>query len=138
MPTSGTTIELIDDQFPKDDSASSGIVDEVDLTEANILATGLNKKAPRIVNGFGSLMGSKEMVSVEFDKKGNEKKSNLDRLLEKDNQEKEEAKTKIHISEQPWTLNNWHQHLNWLNVVLVCGMPMIGCTSLSLVKYLCI
>ena len=40
MPTSGTTIELIDDQFPKDDSASSGIVDEVDLTEANILATG--------------------------------------------------------------------------------------------------
>ncbi|CAI4473206.1 BBM_1a_G0019590.mRNA.1.CDS.1 [Saccharomyces cerevisiae] len=126
MPTSGTTIELIDDQFPKDDSASSGIVDEVDLTEANILATGLNKKAPRIVNGFGSLMGSKEMVSVEFDKKGNEKKSNLDRLLEKDNQEKEEAKTKIHISEQPWTLNNWHQHLNWLNMVLVCGMPMIG------------
>ena len=95
MPTSGTTIELIDDQFPKDDSASSGIVDEVDLTEANILATGLNKKAPRIVNGFGSLMGSKEMVSVEFDKKGNEKKSNLDRLLEKDNQEKKKLKLKF-------------------------------------------
>ena len=30
----------------------------------------------------------------------------------------------VHIIDQPWTLANWHQHLNWLNVVIL-GFPPI-------------
>ncbi|KAK9455025.1 hypothetical protein V1511DRAFT_499218 [Dipodascopsis uninucleata] len=35
----------------------------------------------------------------------------------------------LHISEQPWTLSNWHKHLNWLNVFLVVFIPSAGCTA---------
>ncbi|KAK8115724.1 fatty acid desaturase [Apiospora sp. TS-2023a] len=31
-----------------------------------------------------------------------------------------------HISEQPVTLRNWYQHLNWLNIYFVIIIPMIG------------
>lgn len=84
---------------------------EVDLAHANILATGLNKKQLRVVNGLGSLMGSKEMIASESDFSG--KNKNL-------------GKPEKHISEQPWTLDNWHKHLNWLNIVLVVIIPAIG------------
>lgn len=86
-------------------------LDEVDLVQANILAAGLDKKTVRVVNGLGKLMGSKEMVQVEFNK---------------DKPTSKISASTPHISEQPWTLNNWHEHLNWLNLVLVCGLPMIG------------
>jgi len=32
----------------------------------------------------------------------------------------------IHIIDQPWTLSNWHQHLNWLNVTILVGTPLLG------------
>lgn len=96
-------------------------MDEVDLVEANILASGANKKAVRVVNGLGSLMGSKSMVNVDF-----QEDSNMDYLLKRDKEEKERYAKNKHISEQPWTLNNWHQHLNWLNMILVVGIPSIG------------
>lgn len=31
-----------------------------------------------------------------------------------------------HISEQPVTLRNWYQHLNWLNIYFVIFIPLIG------------
>lgn len=96
-------------------------MEEVDLKQANILAAGANKKSVRIVNGLGSMMGSKSMVNVDF-----EKDSNMDYLLERDQQAKEKYANVQHISEQPWTLNNWHQHINWLNMILTVIIPSIG------------
>ncbi|KAH3903344.1 probable Acyl-CoA desaturase 1 [Saccharomycodes ludwigii] len=96
-------------------------MEQLDLVQANILASGANKKTVQVKNGLGSLMGSKEMVEVDF-----AKDSNMDYLLERDEQERLQYKSKKHISEQPWTLDNWHLHINWLNMVLVVGIPMIG------------
>lgn len=33
---------------------------------------------------------------------------------------------KVHISELPMTWSNWHQHINWLNTILIIGVPMMG------------
>jgi len=33
---------------------------------------------------------------------------------------------KPHISESPMTRANWYKHVNWLNVVLVVGVPIYG------------
>ena len=85
--------------------------DELDLKEANILATGMDKQQLRVVNGLGSLMGSKQMTQLD-DK---DPTATL-----------KDAQVRTHISEQPWTLSNWHKHLNWLNVVLVIMMPAVG------------
>ncbi|CCF55909.1 hypothetical protein KAFR_0A04740 [Kazachstania africana CBS 2517] len=76
--------------------------EEVDVKHANIIATGLNKKQLRVVNGLGSFMGSKEMVDLSL------------------------KTPKLHISEQPWTFSNWYKHLNWLNIILVIVIPLIG------------
>ncbi|KAK6822748.1 acyl-desaturase [Apiospora arundinis] len=35
-------------------------------------------------------------------------------------------KKKPHISAQPFTWDNWHQHINWLNVVFVILIPLYG------------
>lgn len=94
-------------------------MEQVDLVNANVLAAGANKKSVRVVNGLGSLMGSKQMADVDF-----ENDSNMDYLLEQDKKEKEKYKNKRHISELPWTLNNWHLHLNWLNLILVVAIPL--------------
>lgn len=32
----------------------------------------------------------------------------------------------LHIIDQPWTLSNWHEHLNWLHVVILVGVPILG------------
>ena len=32
----------------------------------------------------------------------------------------------LHIIDQPWTLSNWHKHLNWLHVVILAGVPLLG------------
>jgi stearoyl-CoA desaturase (delta-9 desaturase) len=32
----------------------------------------------------------------------------------------------LHIIDQPWTLSNWHNHLNWLHVVILVGVPLLG------------
>lgn len=33
---------------------------------------------------------------------------------------------KPHISESPITRANWYKHINWLNVVLIIGVPIYG------------
>jgi stearoyl-CoA desaturase (delta-9 desaturase) len=37
----------------------------------------------------------------------------------------------LHIIDQPWTLSNWHKHLNWLHVVILIGVPLLGLYGLS-------
>lgn len=96
-------------------------MEQVDLVSANMLAAGANKKSVRVVNGLGKLMGSKDMVNVDF-----EADSNMDYLLEQDKKDKEKYKNRKHISEMPWTVNNWHLHLNWLNLTLVVFIPLVG------------
>lgn len=36
---------------------------------------------------------------------------------------------KVHISEQPITLANWHRHVNWVNTSLVLIVPLGGCVA---------
>lgn len=104
-------------------------LEAVDVLEANVIASGANKKTKRIVNGFGSLMGSKEITQLHF--KETEEQKNVNSILEKDRLEKEKFAKKRHISEMPWTLDNWHQHINWLNFILVLFIPFIGFMSIS-------
>lgn len=35
--------------------------------------------------------------------------------------------SKKHITEYPITKKNWYKHVNWLNVVLIVGIPLFGC-----------
>ncbi|CDR42748.1 CYFA0S10e01838g1_1 [Cyberlindnera fabianii] len=96
-------------------------LENVDVLQANIIAAGTNKKAKRIVNSFGTLMGSRE-----YNEEQDEDSAGVQEILAKDKAEKAKWANKKHISEQPWTLQNWHQHINWLNVVLVMVIPAIG------------
>lgn len=34
---------------------------------------------------------------------------------------------KVHIADTKMTRQNWHKHVNWLNVVLILGVPLSGC-----------
>lgn len=106
-------------------------LEKVDVLQANIIAAGTNKKTRRIVNGFGSMMGSKEMTQPHFNDKED---VSVNDVLEKDRQEKEKWAKVKHISEQPWTINNWHQHINWLNVILVVGIPLAGMIAATRVE----
>jgi stearoyl-CoA desaturase (delta-9 desaturase) len=36
---------------------------------------------------------------------------------------------KPHITETPITWQNWYQHVNWLNVYFIGGIPLIGCIA---------
>jgi len=36
---------------------------------------------------------------------------------------------KPHITETPMTRKNWYKHVNWLNVVLILGVPLSGCIA---------
>lgn len=36
---------------------------------------------------------------------------------------------KPHITEYPITKRNWYKHVNWLNVYLIIGVPLIGLVS---------
>ncbi|KAJ6082968.1 hypothetical protein N7467_007103 [Penicillium canescens] len=36
---------------------------------------------------------------------------------------------KLHISEQPFTLGNWHKHVNWVNTSLILIVPFFGCIA---------
>lgn len=40
-----------------------------------------------------------------------------------------QSKMKKHITEQPITLRNWPQHLNWLHVSLLVFVPLLGLTG---------
>jgi stearoyl-CoA desaturase (delta-9 desaturase) len=33
---------------------------------------------------------------------------------------------KLHISEQPFTLHNWHRYVNWVNTTLILIIPFFG------------
>ena len=33
---------------------------------------------------------------------------------------------KPHITEEPITAANWYKHINWLNVVMIIGIPLYG------------
>ncbi|KAJ9635947.1 stearoyl-CoA 9-desaturase [Coniosporium tulheliwenetii] len=36
---------------------------------------------------------------------------------------------KPHITDTPITKKNWHKHVNWLNVFLIGGIPLMGCIA---------
>ncbi|CAI6090028.1 hypothetical protein V2G26_006482 [Clonostachys chloroleuca] len=36
---------------------------------------------------------------------------------------------KVHISDQPMTWSNWHQHVNWLNTTFIVFIPILGLIS---------
>ncbi|KAJ5725194.1 uncharacterized protein N7483_006551 [Penicillium malachiteum] len=36
---------------------------------------------------------------------------------------------KLHITEQPITLSNWHRHVNWINTSLILVVPIFGCIA---------
>lgn len=40
---------------------------------------------------------------------------------------------KVHIADTQMTRNNWHKHVNWINVVLILGIPLYGCVQALLV-----
>lgn len=103
MSTAQLEVETISAFNNNNNDNNAQLYPEMDLKQANILATGLNKKQLRVVNGLGSLMGSKEMTDLNDD-----------------------SKERVHISEQPWTWNNWYQKLNWLNITLVILIPLSG------------
>lgn len=97
------------------------LLDQVDITSLNALAAGTNKKNPRIVAAGlgGRLMGTKGLVEVTADEMA---KRSMESLSNKDSNGREILTT--HISEKPWTLKNFHEHVNWLNVVLVVVFPI--------------
>lgn len=99
-------------------------LEQVDITNLNALAAGTNKKAPRIVAAGlgGRLMGTKDSIAVSAEEIS---KRSLDSLKKRDANGREILESR-HISEEPWTLTNFHQHINWLNVVLVVLFPMYG------------
>ena len=35
--------------------------------------------------------------------------------------------SKTHITDTPLTRKNWYKHVNWLNVFLIVGIPLLGC-----------
>lgn len=96
----------------------------VDITALNALAAGTNRKNPRIVAAGlgGRLMGTKSLVDVTAEQISQDSLT----LQEKDNLEREKYTRITHISDQPWTWLNWHQHMNWLNFILVVSVPLFG------------
>ncbi|KAJ5764927.1 hypothetical protein N7520_004486 [Penicillium odoratum] len=36
---------------------------------------------------------------------------------------------RLHITEQPLTLSNWHRHVNWINTSLILIVPLFGCIA---------
>lgn len=100
-------------------------LDVVDLTSLNAIAAGTNKKMPRVVAAGlgGKLMGTKSLVDVTAAQMAEDSMMTLE---EKDNIAREKYSRMEHISDKPWTLSNWHDHLNWLNLILVVIIPMLG------------
>ncbi|KAM3450069.1 hypothetical protein MY3296_006377 [Beauveria thailandica] len=43
--------------------------------------------------------------------------------------EKKPVARRVHIADQPITLFNWYQHINWLNVTFIIFVPLIGLIS---------
>ena len=45
--------------------------------------------------------------------------------------EVETKNKKQHITEQPITLSNWYQHVNWLSTTLILIVPILACIAVS-------
>lgn len=103
---------------------SQDSLDQVDLTSLNALAAGANKKNPRIVAAGlgGRLMGTKSLVDVTAEQMAKDSET----FFEKDERERLKYSKIMHISDQPWTLSNWYEHVNWLNFLLVVAIPSFG------------
>ncbi len=43
--------------------------------------------------------------------------------------EKVTVARRVHIADQPITMSNWHQHIDWLNVTFIIFVPLIGLAS---------
>lgn len=41
---------------------------------------------------------------------------------------------KVHITEQPITLQNWYRHVNWINTTLILIVPVLGCIAAFFVE----
>ena len=41
--------------------------------------------------------------------------------------QRQKTESKVHIADTPITAQNWHQHVNWLNVFMIIGIPLYGC-----------
>lgn len=41
---------------------------------------------------------------------------------------------KVHISEKPFTLSNWYQHINWINTTIIAIIPFLGFLSIPFVS----
>jgi len=100
-------------------------LDIADITSLNALAAGTNKKAPRIVAAGlgGKLMGTADMVKITAEQITED---SMESLAERDAREAKKYANVKHISEKPWTLSNFHDHINWLNAVLVVALPAFG------------
>ncbi|EDK42414.1 acyl-CoA desaturase 1 [Lodderomyces elongisporus NRRL YB-4239] len=103
-------------------------VDELEVAEVtklNAIAAGTNKKVPRIVaSGWGGkLMGTADLVKVTAEEIT---KDSMESLAEKDAREKAKYANKKHISEEPWTRENFMAKINWLNVILTVAVPVFG------------
>ncbi|KAI5957941.1 OLE1 [Candida theae] len=105
-------------------------LETVEITKLNAIAAGTNKKVPRIVAAGlgGKLMGTADLVKVTAEEITQD---SLESLAEKDAREAAKYANKAHISEEPWTMKNFAQKINWLNLILVVGIPAVGLSSAS-------
>ncbi|KAI5963291.1 OLE1 [Candida pseudojiufengensis] len=100
----------------------------VEVTKLNAIAAGTNKKVPRIVAAGlgGRLMGTADLVKVTAEEIT---KDSMESLAEKDEREKQKYAKVKHISEEPWTFDNFMAKINWLNAILVVAFPIFGIYS---------
>lgn len=100
-------------------------MDLVNITEANAVAAGTNKQQKRIVaSGIGGrLMGTKAMTTVTAEEMA---KDSVAEVLKRDKELRLKYEKERHISEKPWTWENWHEHINWLNFMLVLAFPVLA------------
>ncbi|XBW34690.1 hypothetical protein QEN19_000258 [Hanseniaspora menglaensis] len=108
-------------------------MEKVDLLDANKIAAGYYTKSSntKVTTSLslGKLMGSRGQFDIDFNKAEDQDlmNGNFDYMKYKHGSESKSGKnTKKHISEQPFTRSNWHQHINWLNMILVVFIPLIG------------
>lgn len=80
-------------------------VDQVDITQVDTIASG------RDVNYKVKYTSGVKMSQGAYDDKGR------------------------HISEQPFTWANWHQHINWLNFILVIALPLSSFAAAPFVSF---
>lgn len=98
---------------------------ELDITQANALAAGTEGPQRRVVAAGigGKLMGTKSVTTVSAQELA---RDSVAEVLLRDKQLKLKYEKEKHISEQDWTWANWSDHVNWLNFMLVLGVPVVG------------